>query len=100
MNKIANAVSLDFSFVNVYFFYLHGDNGSGILNVFETKKYLNSMQTYWVVQIILHILAISLFRNTALFIKDHHVFLLEIGLIEKQNETCGAIRPPCGAKEP
>ena len=36
--NIANAVSLDFSFVNVYFFYIYGDIGSGILNVNETKQ--------------------------------------------------------------
>ena len=27
-------------------------------------------------------------------------FLLENGPIERQNETCGAIGPPCGVKEP
>ena len=26
--------------------------------------------------------------------------LLESGLFGRQNETCGAIRPPCHAKEP
>ena len=36
---ILNSVSLDFSFVIVNFFYLHGDYGSGILNVFETNKH-------------------------------------------------------------
>ena len=57
--KNAKAVSLDFSFVNFYLFYLYGDNGSGILNVFETNRHLNTMQNNWVVQIIRHILAIG-----------------------------------------
>ena len=61
---------------NVFFFYLHGDNGSGILNVFETNKHLNTMQNHWVVQIRLHILAIPLLRTTAWFIQDHPVFLV------------------------
>ena len=28
------------------------------------------------------------------------IFMLEGGPIGRQNETCGAIGPPCGAKEP
>ena len=32
--------------------------------------------------------------------KDHAVFFVGSGLIGQQNETCGAIRPPCFAKEP
>ena len=98
--NIANAVSLDLYFVNVYFFYIHGDNGSGILNVIEEKKHLNTIQNHWVVQIRLHILAFSLLRTTASFIKDHPVFLVGSGPIERQNETWGAIGPPCGANEP
>ena len=86
--------------VNVFFFHLHGDDGSGILNIFETNKHQNTMQNHWVVQIRLHILAITLLRTTASFIKDHPAFLLQIGLIGRQNETCGAIRQCCGAKEP
>ena len=58
------------------------------------------MQNHWVVQIRLHILAIRLLRTTASFIKDHPFFLLESGPIGRQNETCGAIGPPCGAKKP
>ena len=46
-----NYIALDFSFLNVYLFYLHDDNGSGILNIFETNKHFNSMLKYWVVQI-------------------------------------------------
>ena len=44
--NIANAVSLCFFiyffiyFFNVYFFYMHEDNGSVILNVFKTNKKL------------------------------------------------------------
>ena len=86
-NNIANAVSLDFSFVNVNFFYIHGDNGSGILYVIETNKHLNTMQNHCVVQIRLHILAISLLRTTASFIKEQPVFLLESGPIGRQNDT-------------
>ena len=59
---------------NVYFFYLHGDNGSGILNVFETNKHLNTMQNPWVVQSRQHVLSICLLRTTASFIKDNPVF--------------------------
>ena len=36
--KKAKAFSLYFSFVNVYIFYLHGDNGKGIQNVFDTNN--------------------------------------------------------------
>ena len=42
----SNAVSLDLNFVNVYFFYLHGDFRLGILNVFETNKHLNKMHVH------------------------------------------------------
>ena len=58
------------------------------------------MQNHWVVQIIRHILAICLLRTTATFIRDHHVFLLESGIIGRQNETCGTIGTPCCAQEP
>ena len=75
---ILNSVSLDFSFVFVNFFYLHGDYGLGILNVFETNKHLSTMQNHWVVQIRLHI---CLLKTTTLFIKDHLVFFWENGLI-------------------
>ena len=61
-------------FCNVCFFYIHGDNGSGILNVFKTNKHLNTLQNHWVVQIRLHILAIRLLRTTSLFLLDHPVF--------------------------
>ena len=61
-------------FCNVFFFYIHGDNGSGILNVFKTNKHLNTLQNHWVVQIRLHILAIRLLRTTSLFLLDHPVF--------------------------
>ena len=66
----------DFSFANVYFFYIHGDNESGIFNVIETNKHLNTMKNHCVVQIRLHILAICLLRTTALFINDHSVFFV------------------------
>ena len=38
--------SLYFSFVNVYFFYIYVDNGSGFINVFKTNKHFNIMQNY------------------------------------------------------
>ena len=43
--KPANAVSSDCSFLNIYCFYLYGDDGSGILNAFEKKqkKHLSMM---------------------------------------------------------
>ena len=47
--NIANPVSLDFSFVNVYFFHIHGDNESGVLNIIETNRHLSTMQNYWLV---------------------------------------------------
>ena len=56
---------LFFPLANVYFFYIHGNNGSNILNVFKPNKHLNTMQNHWVVQIRLNILAI--------FIKDHRL---------------------------
>ena len=87
-------------FVNVYLFSIHEDNGSGIFNVIETNKHLNTMQNHWVVQIRLHILAIRLLRTTASFFKDTQYFLLESVPIGQQNETCGGIGQPCGAKEP
>ena len=58
------------------------------------------MQHYWVVQIRRQIFTIRLLRTTALFIKAYPVFLLESGPIGRHNETCGAIGPPCRAKEP
>ena len=76
-NNIANAVSVDFSFVNGYFFYIPGYTGLGILNVIEISNHLNTMQNNCVVQIRLHILAIVLLRTTASSNKDHPVFLVE-----------------------
>ena len=52
------------------------------------------------VQIRLHILAIVLLRTTASFNMDQPVFLVGKGPIGQQNETCGAIGPSSGAKEP
>ena len=59
-----------------FFFFqcLLGDNGSGILNVFDTNKHLNTMKNHKVVQIPLHILTVCLLRTTALFIKDYPFF--------------------------
>ena len=86
--KIANDVSLDFSFVNVYFFYLHGDNGSGISNVVETNKNLNTKQNHWVVPIRWHLLVFSLFRTIALFLlRNTLYFVLVSGLIGSQHEN-------------
>ena len=48
---MAYALPADFPFVYVYFLYFHDKNGSGIINVFETNKHLNTMQNHWVVQI-------------------------------------------------
>ena len=48
---LANAVSLDFDFLNVFFLNFHGNNDSGILNVFESNKHLKTMPKHWVVQI-------------------------------------------------
>ena len=62
---------------HVYLFYIHGDTGWGILNVFETNKHFNTMKTHLVVQIQIHILAIDVLKTTALFIKDHPVFFVE-----------------------
>ena len=42
---------LSFFGVSVNLFYLHGDNNSGILNVFERNKHLNTIQNHRVVQI-------------------------------------------------
>ena len=51
------------------------------------------MQHYWVVQIRQQIFTICLLM-TPLY------FLLKSGPFGRQNETCGAIGPPCRAKEP
>ena len=69
-------------FLVIFFFqwqfsYFHGDNGSGILNVFETKEYLDTIQNYLLVQIRLHMVAIPFLGTTALFIKDHPALVLE-----------------------
>ena len=93
-------MSSDFSFVNAFFFHIHGDNGSGNLNVFKTIKYLNAMQNHWVVQIRIHIFAICLLRTTASFLKTTYYLLVDRGPFGRQNNTCGANGLPCGAKEP
>ena len=72
-----------------------------VVVVFETRtKKSNTMQNYWVLQNRQYILAVRLRMATALLIKDHLVFLSESSPIGQQNETCGAIGPHCGAKEP
>ena len=78
-----------FSFVNVNLIYLNVDNGSGILNVFETNKnkHLNTMQNHWVVQIRQHILAICLLKTAASFIRTTLYFVLESGLIGQQQKN-------------
>ena len=58
------------------------------------------MQNNWVLQNRLHIWAISLLRTTASLFKDHPVFFVGKRSNEQQNDTFGAIGPPCGAKEP
>ena len=50
------------------------------------------MQTHWLVQI-RHIFAIRLLMTNL-------YFLVERGIIGRQNYTFGAIRPPCCAIEP
>ena len=80
--------------------FIHGDNGSGILNVIETNKHLSTKQNHWVVQTILQFLVIRLLRTTTLFIRATLFFLLETRPIGRQNETCDAIGLNCGAKEP
>ena len=66
----------------------------------EEEKEREKMQNYYVVQIIQHILAICFFRTTALFIKDHTVFLLESSLLGQTNLPNRAITQPCRAIEP
>ena len=63
-------------FVNVLYFFIHGDTGSINQNVFETNKHLNTMQTPWVVHIRLHMLVVCLLRTTPSFIKDHQIFVV------------------------
>ena len=71
-----NAVYFHFSFVNFYLFYLHRDNGSGIINVLKNKnkKHPKNIANSSVVQIRQHVLAIGLSRTTASSSKDHLVF--------------------------
>ena len=97
---IANDISLYFSFINVHFFYNHEDNESGILNALKTNKHLNTMQNHLLVPIRLHILTIRLLMTSASFINYHPGFCGESGPIGRQNKTCGANGPHCGAKEP
>ena len=52
------------------------------------------------VQIKLQILAIGLLRTTTSFTMDQLLFLVGKGPIGQQNETCGAIGPSSGGKEP
>ena len=93
---IANALSLDSSFFNVYFSYLHGDNDSHILNVFKRtlkKKRLNTMQNLWAVQNRQQIFAFCLLWNTGSFITTILYFWLERGPFGRKNLTCGASCP-------
>ena len=57
--------------------FLYRDSGSGILNVLEANKHLNTMQIHWVIQIRQNIFSIPLLRTIASFIQDHHVFFVE-----------------------
>ena len=71
---------LNIFLLSLYFcFYVQEDNGSGNQNLFGTNKHVNTMQNHWVFQIRLDILAICLIRTTALFIKNHPVFLVGKG---------------------
>ena len=55
--------------------------------------------THWGVQMRLHILAIVYKGPPPRLLRTTLYLLLEPGLIGRQNETHGAIRPPCGTKE-
>ena len=57
------------------FISFYGENGSGILNVFETNKHLNTKQNNLVVQIRRNIFAIAMAKMLRpSFIQDRPVF--------------------------
>ena len=61
-----------------------------LVQVLQTNiKQLNTMRNYWVVN--------NFFiKDSPFVIKDHLVFVVG----KRSYRTCGAIRPPCDAKEP